>query len=79
MEQWEEHKVASSGKTQYKAKGKDLYMLKLDMLMRMDPEMSTVVQDPRADVRIGIRSSWAARQECMFCMSCGYAGTSRKT
>lgn len=49
LEQWEEHKVASSGKTQYKAKGKDLYMLKLDMLMRMDPEMSTVVQDYAVD------------------------------
>mmetsp|Transcript_66568 Transcript_66568/g.192200 ORF Transcript_66568/g.192200 Transcript_66568/m.192200 type:complete len:711 (-) Transcript_66568:158-2290(-) len=49
LEQWEEHEVAGTGKKQYKAKGKELYMLTSDVLMRADPEYSVVVQDYASD------------------------------
>lgn len=44
-EQWEEYTVPESGKVQYKAAGKDLYMLKTDLIFRYDAELAAIAQD----------------------------------
>jgi catalase (peroxidase I) len=48
-EQWEEIVVPESGKKQFKASGKELYMLKSDMLLRADGELAAIVQDYATD------------------------------
>merc|ERR1719510_1124833 len=48
-ETWEEYKNPNTGKIQYKAKGKDIYVLKTDLLLRYDAELLAVTQDFASD------------------------------
>lgn len=47
-ETWEEYTL-KNGKKQFKARGKDLYMLKPDLLLTYDPEFLAIVQDYASD------------------------------
>lgn len=47
-EDWEES-VAPSSELQYKAKGKDLYMLNTDLMLRVDAEFRAVAEDYASD------------------------------
>jgi catalase (peroxidase I) len=49
IETWEEYVVAQTGEVRYKAKGKELYMLKSDLALRFDPEFSVVAQEYASD------------------------------
>jgi hypothetical protein len=42
-EVWEEHEA--SGKLLFKAKGKDLYMFKVDLEFKYDPELASIAQE----------------------------------
>jgi len=44
-EQWEEYTVTSTQKVQYKAQGKELYMLKSDLILRYDAEFLSIAQE----------------------------------
>jgi len=44
-EDWEEHTVPSSGAKQYKAAGKDLFMLHTDLMIKYDPELLAIAQE----------------------------------
>ena len=46
-EEWEEHKVA--GKLLFKAKGKDLFMFKVDLEFLYDPELQSIAQEYASD------------------------------
>ena len=48
-ETWEVHEVASSGKRQYKAAGKELYMLSTDLLFKWDPVLSSYAVEYASD------------------------------
>merc|ERR1719498_427550 len=48
-EDWEEFVVPQTGNIQYKAKGKDLYMLKTDLMFRYDAEFLAIAQDYASD------------------------------
>merc|ERR1711871_144536 len=48
-ENWEPHTVPSTGKRQYKASGKDLYMLETDLMLSYDPELSVAAHDYASD------------------------------
>eukprot|EP00912_Choanoflagellata_sp_UC4_P001026 UC4_evm1s634 len=48
-ETWEEYVVESSGKKQFKAVGKELYMLKTDMMLLYDPEFTSIVEEFASD------------------------------
>jgi hypothetical protein len=39
----------SSGQQQYKAAGKELYMLKTDLLLRYEPRLAAVAQELASD------------------------------
>lgn len=47
-EQWEVF-TNSLGKKQYKARGKELYMLKSDLVLKVDPEFANVAQEYASD------------------------------
>merc|ERR1719320_415472 len=44
-EVWESHTIPSTGKKMYKATGKDLFILRTDYLITLDPELLTIAQD----------------------------------
>jgi catalase (peroxidase I) len=48
-EEWSKFKVPETGKTQYKAVGKDLFMLKIDLMFKVDPELQVAAQDYALD------------------------------
>uniref|UniRef100_A0A7S3ZIM4 Plant heme peroxidase family profile domain-containing protein n=1 Tax=Lotharella globosa TaxID=91324 RepID=A0A7S3ZIM4_9EUKA len=59
-EEWE-LVTLSTGKQQYKAVGKDLYMLQTDLVIRWDPEMLTAAQDFASDNQLFLaefRAAW---------------------
>ena len=48
-ENWEEYTIPHTGKKVYKAAGKDLLMLRTDLMFRFDPELRAIVQDFASD------------------------------
>jgi len=48
-ENWEEHTIPSTGKQVYKASGKELLMLRTDLMFKFDPELQAIAQDFAAD------------------------------
>lgn len=59
-EQWDEITVASTGKKQFKAKGKELYMLKSDLLLLFDSEFMAIAEDYASDKELFLQDFGAA-------------------
>jgi len=49
LEDWEPYKVRATGRTQYKAKGKELYALRTDLTLLSDPSYLSIAQTYAAD------------------------------
>lgn len=60
LEQWDEHWAPDRQQMQYKARGKELYMLKSDLALRFDPEFSAAAQDYASDNELFLRDFAAA-------------------
>lgn len=48
-EEWEEFTVPQTGKKQFKAKGKDLFMLKADLMFKIDAEFLAITHEYASD------------------------------
>merc|ERR1712093_909420 len=48
-EQWEAYTVPTTGKMQYKANGKALFMLPTDLLFKIDAELAAIAQEYASD------------------------------
>merc|ERR1712070_973696 len=48
-EDWEEYTVPETGKKQFKAKGKNLFMLNSDLLFKYDAELMAIVEEYAED------------------------------
>lgn len=59
-EQWEEFTVPESGLVQYKAKKKEIYVLRSDVLLLTDPELKAVAQEYAADNGLFVKEFAAA-------------------
>eukprot|EP00164_Ancoracysta_twista_P001494 GFYU01001958.1.p1 GENE.GFYU01001958.1~~GFYU01001958.1.p1 ORF type:complete len:719 (-),score=245.26 GFYU01001958.1:159-2315(-) len=64
-EEWEPHHVPDSSKVQYKAAGKDLYMLKTDLMLTWDAELLAIVQDYAGDNELFTKEFSAAWTKLM--------------